>query len=287
MRGPRRSMLVAFVAGLLTLPASVAVQQPDEDGRRFPGKDWPLVGGDWTSARYSTLDQINTQTVKNLGAVWMKRFGAGDSTRATPVIKDGRLFIPAGAQLHAINAKTGETVWTWPPNARESDSPGRSPMASIAGEALPNLAGAAIGEGLVFVGLRDGRVVALRQSTGELVWTQATGETPRKKGESVSGAPTYARGIVFAGLANGDWALRGRVVALDAKTGRKLWTFFTIPAPGELGHETWPKDSDIWKHGGGGVWLVGTVRSEEHTSELQSHSEISYAGFCLKKKKKK
>jgi len=59
MRVTRRSIAVAFLAGLLGLPTSVAVQQADEDGRAFPGKDWPLVGGDWTSARYSTLRQIN------------------------------------------------------------------------------------------------------------------------------------------------------------------------------------------------------------------------------------
>jgi alcohol dehydrogenase (cytochrome c) len=255
-------MLVVAAAVVVSLPSSVSVQESGEDGRILPRRDWPLVGGDWTSARYSALDQINAQTVGRLGAAWTIRFGAGGSTRATPVVKDGLMFIPAGSLMYALNAKTGETVWTWPASAREATGPPRSPMESIAGEALPNSAGAALGEGLVFVGLRDGRVVALRQKTGELVWAEVIGETPRKKGESVSGAPTYARGIVFAGLANGDWAMRGRVVALDAKTGRKLWTFFTIPGPGEPGHETWPSNSDIWMHGGAGVWLVGNVDSD-------------------------
>jgi len=262
MRGSCRSMLVTLMTALLVVPASVAVQQPDEDGRAFPGKDWPFVGGDWTSARYSTLGQIDTQTIKNLSGAWVKRFGAGSSTRATPIVKDGRLFIPAGALMYALDGKTGETLWTWPTSQGEGASSSRSPMESIAGEALPNVAGAALGEGLVFVGLRDGRVAALRQSNGELVWAERIGETPRLKGESVSGAPTYARGIVFAGLANGDWAMRGRVVALDAKTGKQLWKFYTIPGPGEFGHDTWPKDSDIWKHGGAGVWLVGTIDAD-------------------------
>jgi alcohol dehydrogenase (cytochrome c) len=259
MRGHYLSIGVAIVAGMLAVPVSVTVQQPSEDGQALPGKDWPLVGGDVTSARYSTLDQVNTQTIKSLGGAWMKRFGGGASTRATPVIKDGRMFIPAGAFLYALNAKSGETVWTWPSTERERLPASRSPMESISGEALPNVAGAALGEGLVFVGLRDGRVAALSQSNGELVWMERIGESPRKKGESVSGAPTYARGLVFAGLANGDWAMRGRVVALDARTGKKLWTFFTVPSPGEFGHDTWPPNSDIWMHGGAGVWLAGTV----------------------------
>ena len=258
MRGSYRFLLAGVVVSLLILPATVAVQEGAEDGRSLPGKDWPLSGGDWTSARYSMLAQINTQNVKSLSGAWTKRFGAGGSTRATPVVKDGVMFIPAGTFVYAINAKTGDTVWTWPakePAAR----PARSPMESIAGEELPNSSGVALGEGLVFVGMRDGRVVALRQKTGELVWSERLGETPRRKGESVSGPPTYARGLVFAGLANGDWAMRGRVVALDAKTGKIRWTFFTIPGPGEFGHDTWPKDSDIWQQGGAGIWLMGTV----------------------------
>ena len=263
MRRHFPSLLVAAVTVVVALPVAVSVQQAHEDGRSLPGKDWPLVGGDWTSARYSTLRQIDTRNVGKLGGAWMKDFGAGASTRATPVVKGGVMFIPAGALLHAIDAKTGATIWTWPPSA--TPEPGRSPrspMTSISGEELPNVAGVAVGEGLVFMGLRDGRVVAVNQETGRLAWAERIGEVPRKKGETVSAPPIYARGRVFVGLANGDWAMRGRVVALDAKTGRKQWTFMTVPGPGEFGHDTWPKDSDIWMHGGAGVWLAGTVDTD-------------------------
>ena len=105
-----RSILSVLVFGALAMPAAVHVQQPDEDGRAIPAKDWPLVGGDWTSARYSSLKQIDTGNVRSLGGAWMKRFNSGGSTRATPVVKDGVLFIPAGAQVYAVNAATGETV---------------------------------------------------------------------------------------------------------------------------------------------------------------------------------
>ena len=95
------------------------------------------------------------------------------------------------------------------------------------------------GKGLFSSERRTGRVEALEEKTGKTVWSQQIGEVPAQKGESVTGAPTYAEGIVFAGLANGDWALRGRVVALEAKTGRELWHFFTVPGPREMGHESW------------------------------------------------
>ena len=78
------------------------------------------------------------------------------------------------------------------------------------------------------------------------------------RGQTVSDAPIYAKGIVLAGLGSGVNGLRGRIVALDAN-GKIPWTFFSVPAPGEIGHDTWPKESDVWEIGGGGVWQVGTV----------------------------
>jgi alcohol dehydrogenase (cytochrome c) len=119
---------------------------------------------------------------------------------------------------------------------------------------------------MVFVGLMDGRVAALRQKTGEVVWTRQIGYDPPKTGQAVSGTPSYANGVVYAGLANGDWAFRGKIVALDANTGKQLWEFYTIPGPGEPGHDTWPvndpKWKNIWRQGGGGVWHSGTVDAD-------------------------
>src|SRR5688572_10872463 len=126
-----RRLGVALV--LLTLSAPVAVQQPEEDGRALPGKDWPLVGGDWTSARYSTLQQINTTNVKGLAGAWNKRLAGG--TRATPVVRNGVMVLTAGESVLALNARTGDTIWTWQfpkPGAGAADGrTPRSPMESI------------------------------------------------------------------------------------------------------------------------------------------------------------
>ena len=119
-----------------------------------------------------------------------------------------------------------------------------------------------MGEGEIFVGLQNGHMVALDQRKGQLLWEKSIGADPPQAGESVTAAPTYAQGIVFVGLANGDWALRGKLVALDAKTGRELWHFFTVPGPGEMGHDTWEPSNDVWKVGGGGVWQTAAVDPE-------------------------
>jgi alcohol dehydrogenase (cytochrome c) len=258
----RYGWIILMLAGMLLIPAVSGRQS--NDTYNSARREWPLVDGDSTNERYSTLTQINTKTVKQLGGVWTKTFEKGDSTRAAPVVRDGLMFVNAGRRVYALNAKTGEARWTWHSDSQQTsalsgEESGGSNLTSSTAPGLPSAPGVAVAEGRVYVGLTDGRVVALDQNTGKLLWSQRIGANPPQKGESVSGAPTYSQGMVFAGLANGDFALRGRVVALDAKSGHELWHFFTIPGPGEPGHETWPRDNDIFKIGGGGVWRNGAV----------------------------
>ncbi|SVD98815.1 uncharacterized protein METZ01_LOCUS451669, partial [marine metagenome] len=168
-----------------------------------------------------------------------------------PVVNDGIIYLTAGANIFALDGATGETVWRWQPGSSESES-----------RMVPSWQGVGLGGGLIFVGLRSAEVAALRQDTGELVWSEPVGSIPAEHGETVTTAPMYAGGKVFVGVANGDSGGQGRIVAVDARTGQKAWTFFIVPRPGEFGHDTWPQDSDIWKLGGGGVWLNGTVDTE-------------------------
>jgi quinohemoprotein ethanol dehydrogenase len=254
---------LAMLIAALAVVSAVSVES-NENKHRSPANEWPLVHGDWTNERYSTLDQINMNTITKLGGAWVsKKFEDGASTRSAPVVKDGAMYVNAGARVYALNAKSGVMLWNWRSDTREKPKALETPMGLVqalnAGQGFPSPQGVAVGQGRVFVGLTDGRVVALDQKTGTLMWNQPIGQVPPQKGESVSGAPTYANGVVFVGLANGDWALRGRVVALDAKTGHELWHFFTVPAPSEVGHNTWQQDNDVWKMGGGGVWQTGTL----------------------------
>ena len=246
MQGLQRALVVVVVAaGVVSLPGALQGQTP-ERGRGYPAQDWPAVGGNWSSSRYSTLTDITTATVDRLGGAWVTDLEGGASSRATPVVEDGVLYLTAGANVFAIDAGTGETIWRWQP---DDDSP----------LMVPTWQGVGLGDGLVFLGLRDAQVAALRQDTGELVWAAPVGSVPLQSGESVTTAPLYARGQVFVGLANGDSGGQGRIIALDAATGTVQWTFFVVPRPGEFGHDTWPQDSDTWMLGGGGVWLNGTV----------------------------
>ncbi|PYU68544.1 MAG: hypothetical protein DMG49_15735 [Acidobacteria bacterium] len=116
------------------------------------------------------------------------------------------------------------------------------------------------GGGNVYVGQLDGRLVALDQKTGKANWLiQAE---PWQQGYTITAAPLYYDGMVIAAFAGGEKAVRGRVKAYDAKDGHLIWTFYTIPGPGEIGHDTWPKDNDAWKYGGATVWQTPAVDPE-------------------------
>ena len=246
----QRGLVAAIAVLVVALTGGLHGQVPD-DGRDYPAEDWPLVSGNWSNSRYSTLTDITIDTVDRLGGAWVTRLEGGASSRATPVVKDGVLYLTAGANVFAINAGTGDPVWRWQPGTSED-----------AARMVPSWQGVGLSDDLVFVGLRSAQVMALRQDTGELVWMESVGSVPYQVGETVTTAPMYARGTVFVGLANGDTGGQGRIIALDATTGEQRWTFFVVPRPGEFGHETWPQDSNTWELGGGGVWLVGTVDPE-------------------------
>ena len=261
-----RWTLAAAIVALGVLPWAVATQTTG-DGSQFGHTDWPFIGGDWTNSRHSTLDQINRSNVATLGAAWSLLFDGGASTRATPVVKDSVLFIGSGTRLYARDAATGKEIWTVQPDQDASSDLERAGIGDIlnAGRGIPSPPGVALGDGKVFVGLMDGRVAAFSQATGRFEWSTQIGYDPPRKGQAVSGAPIYVDGKVFTGLANGDWAFRGKVVALDANTGDVLWDFWTIPGPGEPGSETWPQEGqygDVWKQGGAGVWHVANADPE-------------------------
>jgi alcohol dehydrogenase (cytochrome c) len=207
------------------------------------GKDWPLHGGSWSNTRYSTLDQINTGNIKSLGGAWTVDLKE-ESAKGPPVVKDGMMFLAAdGGHLMALDPTTGKTVWSILPPTSAIDARNR---------------GLGVGGGKVYVGLTDGSVMAVDEKTGAHAWTTYIGDGPARFGMFVSAAPTYVDGVVIAGLASGDAGIRGRAVGLDAKTGKLLWQFNTIPGPGEAGHDTWP-DGDAWKNGGAGVWMIPSV----------------------------
>ena len=216
----------------------------------FAASQWSTVGGDSGNTRYSSLTQINAQNVTKLGAAWMsEKITPPPSSRGVPVVDKDLMFLTAPPFVYAVNIGTGQIAWKY------RAAPGEGGLFGPPGS--PAREGVAVGEGLVFVGLSDSHLIALREDTGELVWKTSLAAPSGEPTGAPSGAPLYADGLVSIGT-NADYGYRGQIVAVDAKTGHEAWRFFVVPSPGEPGSNTWPKNNNAWKHGGGAIWLVGT-----------------------------
>jgi quinohemoprotein ethanol dehydrogenase len=219
-----------------------------------PSSAWTKVGGNLFSQNYSPLTQINRQNVARLKAVWRARLdgsgvGAKYSGEAQPVMYQGVVYIVTGADdVFATSVKTGEVIWKYHADLDQTITTVCCGWTSR---------GLALGEGKVFVGQLDGRLVALDQKSGKTAWSIQAERW--QEGLTITAAPLYYDGMVIVGFAGGENGTRGRVKAYDSKDGRLIWTFYTIPGPGEPGHETWPQDNDAWKHGGATVWQTPAV----------------------------
>ncbi len=224
---------------------------------RLPAQNWITNGGNIFNQRYSTLDQINRDNISNLRAVWRVSLNGsgsapGYSAQAQALVHEGTIFVVTGDNdVFAVDVQTGEFHWV-----HESDVDFES--AKICCGRLSR--GVGLGDGKVFLGRLDGRLVALDQQTGEVVWDILAGDPTF--GYGITSAPLYYDGMVITGFTGGEYGVRGRISAYDANTGEQIWNFYTIPGPGEIGHATWPQDNDAWMYGGAPVWQTPTIDPE-------------------------
>ena len=220
-----------------------------------PTSSWITNGGNVFNQRYSPLALLDRDNVKDLKALWRTSMGTGaapnNSGQAQILHHEGTLYVINGANdVFALDVDTGAILWTYRgnPDPRAGVPMGRSSR------------GVTMGDGKIFAGLNDARLVALDQRTGAVVWSV---EAERwQDGFSITSAPLYYDGMVITGFSGGEMASRGKVKAFSAKDGKTLWTFNTIPGPGEFGHDTWPKDSNAWQFGGAPVWQTPAVDPE-------------------------
>jgi quinohemoprotein ethanol dehydrogenase len=255
--------LTAAVVGLVA--TSLFAQATREPVRDFsaaslvapPVSGWPTNGGNLYNQRYSPLATINRGNVAQLKGVWRTRLrGSGTSPQysgfAQPLVSDGVAYVSTGANdVFALSIDTGDILWQY---SAALDAANTSVCCGW------NNKGVAISEDRVFIGQLDGKLVALDRASGTVAWSIQAERW--QDNFSITSAPVYFNGMVITGFAGADRGTRGRVKAYDARDGRLIWTFYTIPGPGEPGHETWPNDSDAWKYGGASVWQTPAIDPE-------------------------
>lgn len=216
-----------------------------------PASEWLTYGRDYAETRYSPLDQIDTGNVDQLALAWTWDIeDARGRIQATPLVRDGVMyFVGEWNVVFAVDARTGEQRWKWDPALARSGGPRGGPSRGVA-----------LYEDKVFVGLLDGRLVALDADTGEPVWSQQT--TPYGIYEyNITGAPRVFGGKVVIGNGGAEYhGVRGFVTAYDAETGEEAWRFYIVPgdpsepfeSPAmEMAAETWK--GEWWEYGGGGT----------------------------------
>ena len=252
-----------FVAGflvltslLLSLPAPGRTQSRDVTDDRLlnaesDGANWLMYNRTYNGWRYSPLAQINAGTIKRLVPKWIFAGGALGEQQMTPVVNDGVMFTTSTAlgwnRVHALNARTGEALWRHERKIPED-------VGALV-RVIPHNRGVALYRDRVIFGTLDAHLVALDAKTGAPVWETKIADYA--DGYFVSQAPLVVKGKVVVGIAGpGEMGPRGFVEAFDAATGKSLWRWYSIPAAGEAGSETW--SADTWKIGGGAVWHTGT-----------------------------
>ena len=208
--------------------------------------------------RYSSLDAVNTHTVKNLVPIWSMSFG-GEKQRgqeSQPLVYKGKMFVTASySRLFAVDVKTGQKLWKYEHRLPE----GIMPCCDVVNR------GAALYDNLVIFGTLDAQLVALDMDTGKVVWKEKVDDYAA--GYSMSAAPLIAEGLLMTGVSGGEFGVIGRVEARDPRTGKMVWSRPVVE--GHMGYKdgkengisgttnaTWP--GETWKTGGAATWLGGT-----------------------------
>ena len=223
-------------------------------GANAEPQNWLMYWGDYHGTHYSPLTQVSTANVQRLKAAWTFPILANAVLEGTPLVADGVMYATGSgnpASVTAIDARSGRQIWRWT----------RQQKVVNPYEINPFSRGVAILGNRLFVGTLDAALIALDARTGRQLWEVQVADT--LDGHTITSPPLVVKDKVITGVAGGEYATRGFVDAYDAATGKRAWRFYTIPGPGEPGHDTWKGDS--WKTGGAATWLTGTYDADLNT----------------------
>jgi quinoprotein glucose dehydrogenase len=279
-RSLRVIAVVSVVGGLVWTNAGLSGQS------KKPG-EWPTYGGDLASTRYSPLDQITKENFNKLEVAWrFKTDALGPrpefNFQGTPLMVDGVVYSTAGTRraVVALDAATGEMLWM---HSEHEGKRGEAAPRQLSGRGLSYWPGTATEKPRIVYVTPGYQMVALDAKTGlpaagfgrnGIVDLKEEDDQPidLEKGEmGLHATPVIAKDVIVVGAAHLPGGApksriheKGFIRGYDARTGKRLWIFHTIPLAGEFGNNTWEKDS--WSYtGNAGVWSQMTVDEETNT----------------------
>jgi alcohol dehydrogenase (cytochrome c) len=247
----KKSALKLVCATLLAACGSLEAQVTFErvlNAHEEP-ENWLSYSGTLSNQRYSLLDQIGTDNVSALELQWVWQARSLEKFEATALVVDGILYtVQAPNDVVALDAATGRLYWTY-----------HHEPAAVARPCCGRVnRGLAILGDTLFMGTIDAHLLAIDAKTGQLLWDTVVADA--SKFFSITMSPNVIKDKVIIGTAGGDMGIRGYIAAFDVKTGKEVWRFYTIPAPGEPGNDTWSGES--WKTGGAAVWNAAAYDPE-------------------------
>ena len=241
--------------------AVTPVSQQQLNNAAKDGSNFLHTNANYDQTRFYPNAQINRGNVGHLHPAWIFSTEVKESLETSPIIVNGVMYVTTSfSHVYALDAKTGAEIWHYKPKL--------GPVTTFC--CGPNNRGVAVYDDKVYVGTLDAKLVALDAKTGAEVWSQQVGDP--EKGYSETMAPTAVDGKILIGTNGGEYGIRGFVKAYDAKDGKLIWSFDTIPensvgvwatkdATGRDMHRdidaekaALAKDGDPYKTLGGGVW---------------------------------
>jgi len=250
MQAQRRLLIGGIIAWVALTPAAPSAQNtpaysPVTDARLLNPEphNWLMYRGNYAGWGYSPLEQITPENVKKLRPVWSLSTGVTEGHQSPPMVNNGVMFVttPQG-QVIALNGKTGDVLWRYKKELPEDLL-----------QLHPTNRGVGLWEDRVYIATVDAHLVALEAETGKVVWDKTVEDY--RKGYYMTLSPLIAKGKVIVGTSGGELGVRAFIAAFDARSGGEAWRTYTIPGPGEPGHETW--SGEAWKTGGVSVWITG------------------------------
>ena len=242
----RQQTFIALLVGALTAgTASAQVTFERLLNAEEEPHNWLTYSGTYSSTRHTRLDQITADNVDDLELSWVFQAGSLEAFQATPLVVDGIMYLTEPVNnVVALDAKTGAVFWKY----EYTPSPEARPCCGAVNRGL------AILDDMLFLATLDGNLMAIDAIAGEPLWSTTVADPTQ--GYALTLAPLVIKDKVIVGVAGGEYGIRGYIDAYDAATGEQAWRFYTIPGPGEPGHETW--ENDAWMTGGASAWLTGS-----------------------------